>query len=103
MTDSERIEQLESKVDALTKLNKDMFKLLKNIGKALHLLPVTEKEEKALQIMQRKNINQAAKVNEDLNAMENKSEDTNALGNLFSSIGTIYGDVLAEDVLGGEF
>ena len=56
--------------------------------------------EKEIQIIQRKNLNQAAKVNDDLNKMENKTPQDNSLGNLFSSIDEIYGDVLAEDVLG---
>lgn len=102
MTDSEKIEALEKKVDAQTKLIKDTFKIIKSIGKALHLLPTTEKEEREIQIMQRKNINLAAKVNDDLNQMENKVSDENSLGNLFSTVDEIYGDVLAEDILGGE-
>ena len=100
MTDSEKIEALQKEISVLTKTCKDMFKVIKTIGKTLHILPVTEKEEKEIQIIQRKNLNQAAKVNDDLNKMENKTPQDNSLGNLFSSIDEIYGDVLAEDVLG---
>ena len=54
-----------------------MTKLVK-IEKVLHLVPVTEKEEKAIQILQRKNMTVAVKVNDELNVMENKTDEGNS-------------------------
>lgn len=72
------------------------------IAKALHLIPVTEKEERDIQIQQRKNLSQAAKVNDDLNAMENKDIDSPpTLDTLFTSKEEIYNDILGDDFLGG--
>ena len=91
--------------ELLTKIDKKLDKILNlqtKIAKALHLLPVTEKEERAIQIQQRKNLEQAAKVNDDLNAMENKEDDTPVdLDNIFQDSMSIYGDILGDDFLGG--
>lgn len=91
--------------EILAKIDKKLDKILNmqtKIAKALHLLPVTEKEERAIQIQQRKNLEQAAKVNDDLNAMENKEDDMPVdLDNLFQDSIAIYGDILGDDFLGG--
>lgn len=91
--------------DLLTKIDKKLDKILNmqtKIAKALHLIPVTEKEERAIQIQQRKNLEQAAKVNDDLNAMENKNIDSPpTLDTLFTSKEEIYNDILGDDFLGG--
>lgn len=91
--------------DLLTKIDKKLDKILNmqtKIAKALHLIPVTEKEERDIQIQQRKNLSQAAKVNDDLNAMENKDIDSPpTLDTLFTSKEEIYNDILGDDFLGG--
>ena len=91
--------------ELLTKIDKKLDKILNlqtKIAKALHLIPVTEKEERDIQIQQRKNLSQAAKVNDDLNAMENKNIDSPpTLDDLFNSKETIFDDVLGDDFLGG--
>lgn len=91
--------------ELLTKIDKKLDKILNmqtKIAKALHLIPVTEKEERAIQIQQRKNLEQAAKVNDDLNAMENKDIDSPpTLDTLFTSKEEIYNDILGDDFLGG--
>lgn len=91
--------------ELLTKIDKKLDKILNmqtKIAKALHLIPVTEKEERAIQIQQRKNLEQAAKVNDDLNAMENKNIDSPpTLDTLFTSKEEIYNDILGDDFLGG--
>ena len=86
------IAQLTKKVDKVLALNT-------KIAKALHLLPVTEKEERALQILQRNNMQLAAKVNDDLSAMEPPQEDFSQLsiGNL--DVAGVYSDVLGADYL----
>ncbi len=88
----------------LLKLVRANNRLLTTIAKALHLVPVTEKEEQELQIARRRNEEQAAKVNSQLNAMEGKPDEyeENTLGNLFSDVKDIYGDVLADEFLGSE-
>ena len=94
MTDEEilqRLSNLEKKIDKLTVLNQ-------TIAKALHLLPVTEKEEEAIQLRQRKSLAIAAKVNDKLNVMENKKDDTSDETSI--SIGAIMTES-AKDVYSG--
>jgi hypothetical protein len=67
------------------------------VAKVLHLLPVTEKEERDLQLLQRKNLHIAAKVNDELNAMENKPSEDVEVGEMFHITGNIFSDVLADD------
>lgn len=88
----ESVSNLTKKVDKMVSLNT-------KIAKSLHLLPVTEKEERELQIIQRKNLQLAAKVNEELAAMEAPSETMSQLsvGNL--SISGVFSDTLGDDFL----
>lgn len=88
--------------DLLGKLTKKVDKLLNintKIAKALHLIPVSEKEERDIQLTQRTNLQTAAKVNDDLNAMENKTESEHV--SIFEevAVGSVFGDVLADDFL----
>lgn len=91
--------------DLLTKIDKKLDKILNlstKTGKALHLIPVSEEEEKNIQITQRKNLQLASKVNEDLNAMENKPDDTpKTIFDMYNSREDIYSDVLGDDFLNG--
>ena len=91
--------------ELLTKIDKKLDKILNmqtKIAKALHLIPVTEKEERALQIQQRKNLELSAKVNSDLNDMQGKEDNTPpTLDNMFTSREDVYNDVLGDDILGG--
>lgn len=93
----QKLSTLEKKVDKLLKINI-------RIAKALHLLPVSEKEEKEIQLAQRNALATAAKVNDELNIMENKSDDdTNLLGISLKDIvpdDAIYSDIIASDYLG---
>jgi len=70
--------------------------------KALHLLPVTEEEEKKIQIAQRRNLAQTAKVNNDLNAIQNKSNENQDGGLTVKSIGDMFGDNIYEGLLGDD-
>lgn len=87
----------------LLKLVRANNRLLTTVAKALHLVPVTEKEEQDLQIMRRRNEEQASKVNSQLNAMQNIPDEyeENALGNMFQDTESIYGDIIADDFLEG--
>jgi hypothetical protein len=63
------LSKLEKKIDKVLSMNT-------KIAKALHLLPVTEKEERDLQIQMRKNLEISAKVNNQLDEMQNKNDDS---------------------------
>ena len=101
---NEEFEQLLSKLDK--KLDKTL-NLLTRIAKTLHLLPVTEAEERKIQITQRSNLSTAAKINDELNAMENKT-DSGAEQFTLSAIleqaaqdDNIYSGIIDQDFLGG--
>lgn len=93
------LEQFSSNLEKLSKKVDKMLTLNVKIAKSVHLIPVTEKEEREIQLLQRSNLQLAAKVNDDLNAM---SPNENSLDQL--SIGTIqiadvFSDALADDFL----
>ena len=97
----EQIDKLNDKIDKLTKSVAKLLTINTKIAKTLHLLPVTEKEERDMQILQRKNLAMAAKVNDELNAMENK-EELDEYADVFSiDNGNVFNDVIADDFLGG--
>ena len=90
----------------LTDIDKKLNKILNlqtKIAKALHIVPVTAKEEKALQLLQRKNSQLAAQVYDELDKMQNPDgkPDENEL-NLFSETSfteDVFGDVVGSDFL----
>ena len=91
--------------ELLTNIDKKLTKILNlqtKIAKALHLVPVTAKEEKDLQLLQRKNSQLTAQVYDELEKMSApKNEAPNEL-NLFSDASfqhDVFGDVIAEDFL----
>lgn len=91
-------DEIIAKLDKIDKTVSKILSINTKIAKTLHLIPVTEKEERDIQILQRKNLEIAAKVNDELNSMENKTEDTSE--SLFDSIqGNVFNDVLGDDFL----
>ena len=92
-------------MEVLAKLDKKidrMSTLVTKIAKTLHLIPVTEKEERDIQLTQRKNLQIAAKVNDDLNAMSpDKPEDSASIFSIYDQAQNLFGDVIADDFLGG--
>lgn len=98
MPENDEILQYLSKID---RKQDRILNLLTKIAKTLHLLPVTEKEERDIQLTQRKNLTQAAKVNDDLNKMENKPSESQQGLELYTTPQEVYGDVLGDDFLGG--
>ena len=84
----QKLEKLERAVSKLTNLQT-------RFSKALHLLPVTEKEERDIQLMQRRNLEQAAKVNDDLNKMLVPQEET------VEEEENVYVGILGNDYTGG--
>lgn len=97
MSDTE-IELLSKKVDKT-------LNLVTKIAKTLHLIPVTEKEEREIQILQRKNLAQAAKINSELNAMQNQSDGNdvdNTIGvqKVFDeSEAQVYDGIIGNDIM----
>ena len=82
------------------KLNK-ILNLQTKIAKALHIVTVTSKEEKALQLLQRKNAKLAEQVYDELEKMSD-TEQHDADMNLFKDVGLnydVYSDVVGNDFL----
>lgn len=96
---SELLTDFVEKLDTLTKKVDKMVTLNTKIAKSLHLIPVTEKEERELQLLQRKNLQLAAKVNEELAAISPPSEVLSQLsmGNL--NIQGVFSDTLGSDYI----
>lgn len=92
-------------IDLVCKLDKKIDKLsntVNKIAKTLHLIPVTEKEEREIQLLQRKNLQIAAKVNDDLNAMSPENpKDSASIFSIYDQAQNVFGDVIADDFLGG--
>ena len=89
----------------LSDIDKKLTKILNlqtKIAKALHLVPVTAKEEKDLQILQRKNSQLTMQVYDELEKLTNPDQkDDNEL-NLFSDATfntDVFGDVIGSDFL----
>ena len=107
MTEQEQMEFNTEVLELLRLLNKKVDKLtniVTKMGKALHLVPVSEKEERELQLLQRKNLASAAKVSEELAAMSPKAEsDLPEMLTVFDKFeqAELFGDVLGDDYLGG--
>ena len=94
----EEIGQLLSKIDK--KLDK-VLRLTTLVAKTLHIVPVNEKEEKEIQLLQRKNAATIQKVQEEIAALENKDDkpDTSLSFTdlLNASESEIYSDVIGDD------
>lgn len=89
-------------IETIEKMFKCMKVLEKKLDltlKALNLVKVTPEEAKKIQLQQRENMAVQAKVNAELDAMENKDKDEPEL--VFNTPQDIYGDVLGDDILGG--
>lgn len=95
MDEQAKILELLSKID---KKQDKLMNLVTKIAKTLHLIPVTEQEERNIQILQRKNMAQAVKINDELDNMENKSDEVSAL---FPTKEDVFGDILGDEFLGG--
>ena len=94
---NERFDKIERKLDKLTNI-------VTKMGKALHLIPVTEKEERDLQLLQRNNMAQTAKIAEELAAMSPKQDsDIPEMLTVFDKFenNELFGTVLGDDYLGG--
>ena len=89
-------------IETIEKMFKCMKVLEKKLDltlKALNLVKVTPEEARKIQLQQRENMAVQAKVNAELDAMENKDKDEPEL--VFNTPQDIYADVLGDDILGG--
>lgn len=103
MTDEEILQKL-------SKLEKKLDKLLNlttKLAKTLHLVPVTEAEERQIQLAQRNNLALASKVNTELNIMENKLDEGEGQLTLSTILekaayeDNVYDGIIDSDYLGG--
>lgn len=99
----EILEQIDSRLSKIERKIDRNTNLLTKIAKVLHLIPVTEKEEREFQITQRTNLQIAAKVNDDLDQMSDSQpeEKFSPFSQYNFTTQDIFGDVLADDYLGG--
>lgn len=94
-------------IELLTALNKKVDKLtniVTKVGKALHIIAVSEKEERDIQLLQRNNLKLAAKVSEEIAALSPKPDiNTPEILSIFDNFekDELFGDVLGDDYLGG--
>ena len=86
----------------LTDIDKKLSKILNlntKIAKALHLLPVTPKEERAIQLLQRKNAQLTFQIFDEIEKMDNPDSENEDV-NLFNYEETeVYDDVVGDDFL----
>lgn len=99
MSDEEII-QLLSNID---KKQDKILRIVTVIAKALHLMPVSEKEERDIVLIQRKNAAVMQKIQEEMAMYEEKPKDeTNTLS--FEKImnetkAEVYSDVIGSDII----
>jgi len=98
--ENEEILQLLSKIDK--KLDK-VLKMTTTIAKTLHIVPVSEKEEREILLLQRKNAATMQKVQEEIASLEEKpKEDETSLsfGDLLNANeAEIYNDIIGDDFI----
>ena len=101
--ENEEILQYLSKID---KKQDKILKLVTMIAKTLHIVPVSEKEEREIQVLQRKNAAVMQKIQEELANLEDNSEKvSNSLSivDLFdASKEDIYEDIIGDDYIAQE-
>lgn len=101
MSDTENNEIL----DKLNKIEKKLDKILSlntKIAKVLHLIPITEKEEKAFQIQRANNLNISKKVYDELEEFKKPVESTETTDPFYFSNRDLFSDVVGNDFLGDE-
>ena len=89
----------------LSKLDKKVDKILKlvtTIAKTLHIVPVSEKEEREIQILQRKNAAVMQKVQDEIANLENTNSKEDAALNMFEYL-SLSEDKVYEDIIGDDF
>lgn len=85
-------------MDEILKILKEQNEKLDLVLKVLHLIPISEEEEKQIQIKQRQTLRQSEKVLEDLDKMENIKQDVRE--EPFATKQEIFSDILGDDFRG---
>ena len=97
--ENEEILQYLSKLDK--KLDK-ITKIVTTVAKTLHVLPVSEKEEREIQIAQRKNAKIMQTIQEELASLEaGPKENNNFLS--FSDLIDFENENVYEDIIGDDY
>jgi predicted nucleic acid-binding protein len=98
--ENEEILQYLSKID---RKQDKILKLVTTVAKTLHIVPVSEKEERGIQVLQRKNAAVMQKIQEELADLEDASEkvgDSLSIMGLFdASEADVYGDIIGDDYI----
>ena len=89
---------MEEKLNEILKILKEQNEKLDLVLKVLHLIPISEEEEKQIQIKQRQTLRQSEKVLEDLDKMENIKQDVKE--EPFATKEEIFSDILGDDFRG---
>ena len=89
---------MEEKLNEILKILKEQNEQLLVVLKALHLLPVSEEEEKQIQLRQRQSLRQSDKILEELDKMENIKQDVRE--EPFATKDEIFSDILGNDFRG---
>lgn len=89
---------MEEKLNEILKILKEQNEKLDLVLKVLHLIPISEEEEKQIQIRQRQTLRQSEKVLEDLDKMENIKQDVKE--EPFATKEEIFSDILGDDFRG---
>lgn len=91
----EELNRIERKLDKILSLNT-------KIAKVLHLIPITEKEEKAFQIQRANNLNISKKVYDELEQFKKPIESTENTDPFYFSNKDLFSDIIGNDFLGDE-
>lgn len=101
------MEELKETLEELVKVVKKQNTLLTKIGKALFLIPSSEKEYKQIEANKRNNMSNHFDAVNEMNKLLKSDEDAFDIFSIkdnFNSLTDIYGDVIGDDLLeGGEF
>jgi hypothetical protein len=89
---------MEEKLNEILKILKEQNEQLLVVLKALHLIPVSEEEEKQIQLRQRQSLRQSDKILEELDKMENIKQDVRE--EPFATKDEIFSDILGNDFRG---
>lgn len=102
------MEELKETLEELVKVIKKQNTLLNKIGKALFLIPASEKEYKQIEANRRNNMSNHFEAVNELNKLitpdDTSTFDIFNIKENFNTPSDVYGDVIGDDLLeGGEF
>jgi precorrin-2 methylase len=96
-------EEILQQLSNLNKKTDKILRLVTTIAKTLHIVPVSEKEERDIQLLQRKNAAVMQKIQEELAKLEEVPEQVSnslSLIDLFdANTEAIYEDIIGDDFI----